>query len=499
MPLDTLPSQLIVPGRDVVAQDYTEDYLLRNPGAIVGPGSQPYIDGQVLADTLAPVYSDAVIIANAAARSTRTGSQLDEIDGVDLGERRNGPEGASGAVIISAGPGGTTILAGDVCVINGFKYQCAQTSGYADGATVPITGVDTGPGTNQPAGAVGKWSAPRPGCYEPVIVYQQFDGTGLSGGADDEQDAQYIQRLDERAANPPASGNDAEYQQLAEDTPTVAVQQAYTFPGSDGPGSTCLLFTLRPSQPGAARIPNDTQIAAVYAWIRGQMPASDGLYMGAIIANPVNVNLEVSWKVGGSGWVDQQPWPPYVSGAEIAIDGSKPITPTSFSLTGNTGSNPAPVPGQSIGVFNLAALTFVQKKILTVTAVGTDWTLTIDTAAGASDTSYTPLAGQIVSPWSPSLQALLLPIVTYFDTLGPGEQLSDADFVDPGLRQRRSPPSPEVFPSEVGNRLVGPLFPLPAVADVALLDPTIPYEAPIGAVGVSAYLTTLQNLAAFVE
>ena len=68
--------------------------------------------------------------------------------------------------------------------------------------------------------------------------------------------------------------------------------------------------TLRPAQPGAPRIPNATQVQAVLAWIQGQMPKTDGIYMGSIIANPINVTLEVEWETGAAAWVDQQPWPP---------------------------------------------------------------------------------------------------------------------------------------------------------------------------------------------
>lgn len=502
MPLAALPSQLIVPTRDQEVAQYASDYGLRNPSASpVVVGSQPYIDGQVLADQTATIHYNAVIIANAATRQTRSGSQLDNIDGVNLGLPRNPAEGASGAVIISAGPGGTTIVAGDICTINGFKYQCALTGTYADGATVPITSVpsSTGYGTNQSAGANGTWFSTRPNCFAPVTVYEQANGSGLEGGAPVESDPQYRSRLDAASANPPASGNDAQYQLLASRTPTVAVQQAFTYPGVKGAGSTCILFLLRPGQPGAPRIPNPTQTQAVLAWIQGQMPATDGIYMGTIVANPIDVHIEVQWQVGAEGWVDQQPWPPYVEGGEISVDAGHAISPTSFYLSGNNGTNPAPVVGQTIAMFDIVNLTFHPKKIGAVTPSGTDWIITVDTTSGISDLSYAPYGGQVVCPWSASLQSLVLPIVGYFDTLGPGEQLIDSDFLDPGLRQRRSPPVASSFPSEVGNRMILPLFAVTAVGDTALLDPTVPYDPPVGAPGVSAYLTTLENLAVFQE
>jgi uncharacterized phage protein gp47/JayE len=500
MPLADLPSQLLTPTRAQEVTQYASDYGLRNPSAApVVEGSLPYIDGQVLADQTATIHYNSVIIANAATRATRKGNQLDNIDGVNLGCPRNLAAGASGFVVISAAPSGTTIVQGDVCTINGFSYECSETGTYADGQPVPVTALATGYGTNQPAGATGTWSAPRPGCFAPVTVFEQSDASGLTDGAPVEDDVQYIARLDARAANPPASGNDAQYQFLAARTPGLAVQQGFTYPAAKGSGSTCLLFLLRPAQPGAPRIPNATQIQAVLAWIQGQMPASDGLYMGVILPNPIDVHLEIEWQVGAQGWVDQQPWPPYVNGAEIAVDPAMTATATSFYLTGNNGTNAAPVHGQTIAMFDIANLTFHPKRILTVTPVSTDWLITVDTTSGVSDTSYVPFKGQVVCPWSASLQSIVLPVISYFDTLGPGEQLADADFIDPGLRQRRSPPAAVGFPAEVGNRLILPVYTVTNVGDVALLDPTIPYAPPIGSPGVSAYLNVVQNIAVFPE
>jgi uncharacterized phage protein gp47/JayE len=499
MPLEGLAATLIVPGRDDEGSRYTQDVTVRNPGADVTEGSQPYIDGQILADMTAPQYANAVTIANDASRQTRTGAQLDE-DGVELGVPRNPAVGASGAVIVSTGPTGSTALAGDTLTINGFQYQVTQTLFVTDGQIVPVTGVSTGPGTDQAAGAAGTWTANRPGMNAGVVVYEQADGTGLSGGDDIESDADYRIRLDEAAANPAASGNDAQYQQLTTKTPTVAVQQAFTFPGIMGPGSTCVLFTLRPNQPGANRIPSAAQILAAQSWVTGQMPIDDQAYWGTITPNYVNVNLQIAWAQGAEDWVDAQPWPPYVgSGGEIAVNGSFPATPTSFYLTGNNGSNAAPVPGQTIGMLDLPNLTFRPKKILTVTVSGTNWIITVDASSGASDTSYTPYAGQIVGPWSASLQSIVTAVVSYFDTLGPGEQLADSDFVDPGLRQRRSPPDPASWPSTLTNRILLPIFAVTTVEDVELLDPTIPYDCPVGSPGVYSYMSKLLNLACFPE
>jgi uncharacterized phage protein gp47/JayE len=495
MPLEKLANTLNVPGRDQERDRYLRDYSLRKPGVPTGPKTEPYTDASVMADQTAVLYADAILIANSCTRSTRTSSQIDD-DLEEHGSSRLPPVGASGSVAIGASPGGTTIFAGDEFTINSLRYQCAETALYQDGAEVPITGIDTGPGTDQPAGALGKWSANRPGCDPVATVVEQADGSGLIGGSDVESDAQAILRLDNLDADPPASGNDAEYQALIVRAPNVAIQAAFTIPGIKGPGSKGVMFTLRPSSPGKSRIPTSTHRAAVKAWVRGQMPADDGYYDCALVVNPIPVNLKGTWALGAAGWSDALPWPAYQA-TPIAVDGGQPNTATTIYLTGNDGSTPGPSAGQSIGVFELASLEFHRKKILSVATSGTDWVLTIDTTNGVSDTSYVPTGGQVVCPWSDSLTSVAIAVVSYFDTLGPGEQVSS--FVDPGLRQRRSPASPVAWPSVISNRLVLPLFTIAEVGDVALLDPAIPYATPVGTPGVSSFLTTIAGLAIFPE
>jgi hypothetical protein len=119
------------------------------------------------------------------------------------------------------------------------------------------------------------------------------------------------------------------------------------------------------------------------------------------------------------------------------------------------------------------------------------------------------------------LQSLLTPTVTYFDVLGPGEQYALSAFFDPGLRQKRSPPSPQFFPNAITNRLLGgslvpqpaqgpqqnqppvpTLFTTPTIYDVQLTDPppgVLPFAAPVGSPGVFSNMSTLATLVAFPE
>jgi uncharacterized phage protein gp47/JayE len=498
MPLDDLPGKLLVPTRDQERDRYRRDYELRKRtggGAPVdtGPATEVWIDASTMADHTAQIHANAVTIANGVTRATATGPALDAW-AKRQGTKRDEAKGASGAVVIVASAGGTNVRKDDEIKISGLRYVATVGRLYFDGDQVPVAGVDTGPGTNQDAGAVGKWSAPRPGLFPTATVAAQTDGTGLSGGSDIESDDDLKARLDDLAANPPASGNDAEYQALAHKTLGLAVQQAFTYDAIKGPGTIGIVFTLRPSQPGGNRIPSGAQIAELAPAIVGSMPGNDGVLAGALAANPIDVALRVDWNRKVAGWTDASPWPTFQSPTMTQVKTGTTPTAVAFRLTGCA---TAPPVGATLAFFDKSGRAFRPKKLLTVTSLGSgDYDVICDTANGASDTVYVPYATQPVCPWSDSLSGLVRPVLAYFDLLGPGEQIAPPLF-DPGIRQRRMPPSPAEWSSVITSRGLTGDIPRAVAADVVVALPVIPYATPVGSPGVMAYLTTLQTLVAF--
>lgn len=495
-----LPDALITQTRDQVRAKWLRDYSLRNPTAKTGIGTDPYTDSAVFADGAMPIYANSITIAANVPRSTKTGAALDA-EAIAMGQPVHRPAvGAIGAVVISASVGGTTIFLNDEFKINGLRYKCAATATYADQAQVPIEGIDTGPGTNVGPGTQGSWTNPRPGCVKDAKVALQADGSGLSDGADAETDADMQLRLAYAASNPPASGNDAEYQQAVLQTPGLSIGAVFTYPSILGPGTMGVAFTLRPASPGANRIPNAAQIAKVLAWLKGQFPADDVILVCTLVAQPIDVVFRETWAQGGTpGWADLVPWPIY-NATKVVIDNGATPTATTFRLKNIDGTTiVAPQVGNTIAFYDAPNQVFRRKKVLTATFVaGTSYDIVCDQTNGASDTSYTPYSsgtGQPCCPWSDSLDALALPTVSYFDTLGPGEQRST--FFDPGLRERRSPRSPQFWPSEVSNRMLAPLFALAQVQDIALQEPTVPFNATVGTPGVSSNLITLRSITVF--
>ena len=516
LPGSVLPSQLVVPQRNQLISWYLRDYQLHSPNARVDPGSEPYLKACVQADSVTPLYYDATLIAKNTSRATMAGQALDD-EAVALGTQRLPAIGASGAVIITAYAAGTTIFQGDIFVIGANSYVCMQTALYMSGAQVPIQGSSTGPGTNQDPGTVGVWKTPRPGCALKAAVAIQADGSGLDGGHLIESDDELRQRLDFLAANPPASGNDAQIQELASRCPGLSVEQVFTYPAAQGPSTTCVVFTLRASSLGASRIPNPTQLALMSAWLQGpgQLPGDLTITVGALISAPTVVVLRPDWAVGFPGWVDAAQWPLFTSiGSEpqIAAPSIGTMSATYFRVIN---AAVAPSIGQSIGLYSPSAQTFYRKKILSYGNDGAGgYVITVDTGSGVSDQSYLPVVGQFVMPWSDSLATLNLPVVSYFASLGPGEQF--ASFLDPGTRQRRNPQSPAAWPSVVSGRiLAGPsnlpsvpqgqpapaatptLATLTSLLDVEITEPVLPYSTPVGSPGVSVNQIIVGDLAAY--
>lgn len=495
--IDDLPGEITVPTRDAERDRFLRDYSFHAPGDQTGPGTEPYILASTIADMVMPLYRQIKTIADATDPSKITGKELllrAQADGV----LRLHAVGASGAVQIGAAVGGGTIFAGDVIIANGLQYQCTTTALYLDGAQVPVSGVDTGIATNQAAGTVMSWNPPRPGIVTNATVVAQVNGSGLFGGRDEETYDELRDRWNREKASRAASGNDAEIQEAAENTPGIAIDKAFTYPCTLGPCTTMVAFTLRPATSGASRIPNSTQRDAVLANVVSQMPKDEGIMMATIIAEPVDVAVQITWDETAFTWADLSPWPQFYGGATQAIVVQTGTDATHFALKSfdnDYTALPSPVAGQTIAFYEIATATFWRKRILSVAGTG-PWTIVADTTGGASDVTYTPAIGQRAMPWSDSLQTLVEPATDYFATLGPGEQQSS--FFDPGVRQRRQPPSPKHYPSILSTKgLEGAFDDVDSVFDLEVAEPTLPRATATGTPGTVARLIQLNYLSAF--
>lgn len=494
---EELPGEIVTLTRDEYRDLCLQDYALFVPEADVGPGTQPYVDASLAADNSLILFADAVTIGNGTNIDTSTGEWLKQI-GESEGVFKLLPTGASGYIVISTAVGGSTIFQGDEVISEQgeLRFLVQATALYNDGALVPIVGLDTGEATNLDAGTSMLFTNPRPGCSPQAIVYEQSNGDGLTGGRGEESDDDYRERIKLKRANPPASGNDAEYQRIVENIPNLSVQKCFTYPAVFGPGTTAFVFTLQPSTPGAGRIPNGVQIALALGTLQGQLPADDGIFAAVITSQVLSVVYRVSWATGAAGWANNPRWPPYTS-PKVTVKAAPAPTATSLRATTAAAAIPDPQVGQTVAVFDRPNRVFRNKRIETVTIItpGQEWQLAFSTVNLASDTSYTPAVGQAISPWSDSLNLLVTPTLTYVDGLGPGEMF--ASFVDPGARQKRNPPNPDAYASTVTNKLISPILALPSISDAVLLEPSIPFNTPVGTPGTQVYLFELNDMAVY--
>lgn len=498
MTVEQLPGEIATSTRDREIERFKRAFRLRvqngDPGVPVdtGDGSQADIDARVCADMLMPLYAAAKVSGDNTVLEQARGAAL-----LQWGEREgvgplNEARGASGRVAIQASPGGGTILQ-DTELRNKatqLRYTVITTSHYGDGDPCGIVGKDTGPGTNLPVGTQLEWTSAPPGIGDFVTVLADSSGRGLSGGADKENDDEYLLRIQHEKQNRAASGNDAEYQLAAEATPNVAIQKSFTVPGVRGPGTTCVLCTVQPAHPGGSRAPSSTQMGLVESHVVGEFPADDGSFFGLLANQDADISYSILWADGAAGWTDVVQWPPFYEAAPISGPGailvSAATSATVFTLaTANAIYSGArqPVAGQTIGFYDTDNFAFQRKRILSFTGTG-PWVVTCDTTNNVSDTGYTPQVGQRAMPWSDSLGSILFTpgqeangtqeavspsgVLAYFDTLGPGEQF--ATFYDEGMRLRRQPRPPKFWPFMLTTRDLIDAIKNPEVQDVDSLE-----------------------------
>lgn len=499
MPLEDLPNGFTVPTRSEIRDNFQRDYLLRQPGAPSGEGSAAFIDGSVIADTLAPLYADASSIGRGANIDDMTREQLKaECRALGIPEELLESAG-TGFVIITASAGGVFIDGGRSLLDEGRRltFRCLVPDTYYDGAAVPVIGVDKGPTTNIPAGTKLKWNNPPAGLGNIATVQADADGNGFTGGRPTETDDDIRNRIKSTRKNTPAGGNDAQIIKLVREAGKnlgIPVQDVFVYPAITGSGHEAYVFTLRPGKPGDSRVPNDVQIAAVRAYVINALPKDDGIFSAEVLEQGFNLVLGIRWsKQPGVGWVDAQPWPRARDRFYIGTA----VSATRFDVRSDITGHVAPQAGKTFALYDPTEKKFVRKRILSVTNpfLGV-YTLEIDASNSASDVAYVPNWADSPCPFSPSLDLLVAPFLSEVDKCGPGEMVED--FFDEGYRQKRIPENPLEWPAEIRHNSLDGVDDLPQVHDVKILEPTeIPIVPDVGVPGASVNLLVLTNLTAF--
>jgi uncharacterized phage protein gp47/JayE len=493
MPIDQQSGKLTVKQRDQVRDEWLRNFKNRVPTANITKDSYEFIVASTDADAMMPLYANAGYIADGTSFTTARGQLL-----TDYAAKMNRPRrpavGARGYVIIEAATGGGEILAGTELryQAKGARFKVSTTATYLPGDLCAIEGISLGSQTNLPKDTQLTWLTPPIGILGTCKVFENTDGSGLTGGAPEETDEDLIAALVRKFSEPASSGNDAAVIDFIEELKGIAIQKAFCFPCLGGPGQYSIAFTMRPDSPGASRLPNSAHIAFVEAQVKDAFPADDGISALELVDHDIYPILKVRWKTGASGFADMAPWPAYSSPAPTVLSGgANPVaTASSCRVTDASG---APSVGNTIAFYDSTAKTFKQKRILTSTLSGADYDLTFDLTGNASDRTFVPSDGALVSPWSVEMSSLVAPLLAYVDKQGVGEMV--ATLYDAGRRQRRIPlPDPSTWPSAISNSILDDVFPL--VADAVLASPTTPAATTVGA-GPLCYLHRIADIAIY--
>lgn len=437
-------TELVVKSREDWRDYWLKCYKNRNPDADVGPGSYAWLRASVLAESLTVMSATALAISDSIPLDNMTGSQLDAKYGNKL--PRNLESNASGYITISTGSAGSNIHQGDLLTHSATRNMYAVTSvtaTYLNATQLAVESVDPGLGQNLTPGQVLQWVSPRAGCYSTATVFQAPDGQGIVGGRATESDDEYRERIRAFNASPIGHGNEGDVMALIEATREhgVPVEKGFVWPAILGDGTLCYTFTVRRDNYWESRLPSSTQITEVFDYISGKLPGDFAITPANIDPWNTKVSLSVSLDPRYGQWADIAPWPVYVSttnGAYVIGTVTSALAFTIVTDNATYGGTTAPVPGNTIAVFDSAKGAFRRKKILTVGGAG-PWTITCDGTANQSDTTYTPVAAQRVSPWFDAINDCAASAGQHIAKLGPGEIVSSANLPEDGTRMARQP------------------------------------------------------------
>lgn len=395
--------------------------------------------------------------------------------------------GGSGTISAPGAPSttwiGSTTL-GDPAAVKardsaGRVYQVLfteQSNVGGDPAVLTLAGITTGDGTNLAPGEKLTWIVEVPlGAIGQGEVLAEF-----TGGIEEETDAQYVPRLIRRIRHKPGAGNRAQIREWCERGGKNAVHAAYVYGDAFHAGSVLIALTQkRGTTTGPlARIPSTGTLTAVRNFLATTIPAFVRWVLVPPQAARSDVVLELSMGTATpAGWVDDIPWP-----TNDGADAASIISVSSQTLIIIDSDSAPPddvIPRVMVwssdgGVFEELIVTLVE------TLGGSNYRLTL-----AGPASVTLAAGLYISPMSEQHPVIAEAIISYFDSLGPGEVI-DLDLAAGNDRAGfafRWPKPSEEDPQRVGAAVIPYLQDAlgPALADADLVnalpsEPTLPSD-----------------------
>jgi uncharacterized phage protein gp47/JayE len=368
-------------------------------------------------------------------------------------------------------PGSTTIGDATAAVAtdpNGNQFQVLYTAAIpttSTSVTLTMKGIDTGQETNLAKDTDLTWSANAPlGADAEASVAAQF-----SGGFNEESDAEYGDRIEERIRYRPASGNSAHFLAWARNAST-AIETAVVYPTAFHAGSVLVsILEKRAPDTSTGPLTRVNPAPGTFADVVGYLVPPNSpvvpqrAYVVVTSPNPQysDVSLRLSMAKGRSGgWADYNVWPIYSETyPEVII--TSVIDATKFTCTtdaalpgGSTDLSGADAPSLMLwhrdkNADDQYGSRFEALDVSRVYSSGTTFTVELNAAPSYEDLSV----GQRISPYTDRLEIIAQTAESYFDELGPGEVVDETSDLR-GQRARRFPPPSEQYPSRAGSAIL---------------------------------------------
>lgn len=423
---------------------------LSNEAAYVGPGSEWYVLASALGNELACVGANAIVRADASMPDSAEGDDLERI-GLILDLTPQEGAGALGNVLLESSATTTISTGTELTDTAGLRYEVTVGGNYANGATVPIRGIDVGDATNHAAGDVLQWATPIPYASPTALVATG----GLTNGIDTEDDEAFRARILAVFQNPPGGGNPEHVVELAEQS-SPSVQKGFCYPAVQGPGTVHAAVTAAPTSTNKSRVvAAATMSGTVEPYVKGKIPT----HAYVVVTTVADVNADVAFGLSipesptaaapgpGGGWTNGTPWP--------AVDG---VATFKCAVTNVTSSTTFVVDATTAPTVNVTRVSWLSPY---------DWTLRsglVTSVSGTSgaytivvDTAFTSIAvGCYIWPECLNGQDYVDAALAQFALLGPGEKTANSSAL---VRGYRHPTPVTTYPSQLG-----PLV-LRAVAD----------------------------------
>lgn len=245
--------------------------------------SDAEVYGKELAGASHELHGHLQFIAQNVIYDTATSEYLDRWAGIWLTTPRIAATPAVGNITIS-GVNTTLVPAGSVFVsATGIGYSTDADATIAAGtALVAVTALSSGANTNLVAGSLLSLTTPITGITSTATV----DASGITGGADQEDDFKLRARLLARIQQPPHGGADYDYVNWALEV--AGVTRAWVYPQELGLGTVTVRFVR---DGDASIIPDAGEVTAVYDYIEARRPVTANLTVVAPVAVPLNFTI----------------------------------------------------------------------------------------------------------------------------------------------------------------------------------------------------------------